>query len=263
MNKKKPPTRLSSKLNKSKSKVKLLFYDVETAPNLSYTWGKWEQNVIEFERDWYILSFAYKWRGGKTKVVALPDFPRYKRDKKDDKYLIRELWKLFNEATITVAHNNKTFDNKKANTRFIQLGLPPPAPYKVFDTLPIVRKYFKFDSNKLDDLGRYLGIGRKVETGGYVLWRECLRGNMKAWRKMKKYNATDVDLLERLYLKLLPWVQEVQTREGCPKCGSSELQKRGYRFTVGMRYQRLQCKSCGGWSSERKGEKIEKTLMSL
>jgi hypothetical protein len=35
---------------------------LETAPNLGYVWGKWEQNVIDFKKSWYVLSFAVLWR---------------------------------------------------------------------------------------------------------------------------------------------------------------------------------------------------------
>ena len=44
--------------------------------------------------------------------------------------------------------------------------MPPPSPYKTIDTLKIARKYFGFNSSKLDDLGRVLGAGEKVRHGG-------------------------------------------------------------------------------------------------
>ena len=245
---------------------KILLYDLETSPSLGYVWGKYEQDVIEFEQDWYILSFAYRWLDGTTKVVALPDFASYKRNPENDKELVKKLWELFNEADITVAHNNLGFDSKKANARFIQHGLTPPKPYKAVDTLAVARKHFKFTSNKLDDLGKDLGVGRKLETGGYALWRECLRGNLKAWRKMKQYNKQDVELLLKVYEKLLPWMSGLITTNtygACPKCGVEKLQARGFSFSVGRKYRRYQCLSCGGWSSDRRGEKVEKPLTSL
>ena len=44
--------------------MKILFYDLETSPNVSYTWGKWEQNVIAFKKEWELLSFAYNLGAG-------------------------------------------------------------------------------------------------------------------------------------------------------------------------------------------------------
>jgi len=260
--KKPAPKRVSTKHNKLDKKIKVLIYDLETAPLLGYVWGKYEQDVIEFQKSWYILCFSYKWLEKKTKVLALIDFPEYKKHPEDDSLLVKKLWELFNEADITIAHNNKDFDYKKSNTRFIQNGLTPPSPYKIIDTLLVARKHFKFPSNRLDDLGKELGVGRKVEAT-YSVWRGCLLGDPKAWKKMKRYNKNDVELLYRVYKKLRPWMTEYIMSLNCPKCGSYKLEKRGFRTSVGITYQRYVCLSCGGWSSERKGEKIKKPLMSL
>ena len=177
---------------------------------------------------------------------------------------MKELWKLFDQADITVAHNNLSFDYKKSNTRFIQHGLTPPSPYKLVDTLQVARRHFKFVSNKLDDLGRDLGLGRKIETGQSV-WFGCIRGEMEAWDKMKKYNKNDVDLLYKIYVKLTPWINQLVTRNygECPRCGSRQLRKRGVRITLSSQTQRYQCWSCGSWSAERKGIKIKPPLVSL
>ena len=250
-----------------KSKLKeprILLFDIETTAILARVWGLYEQNAVDVEKDWYMLSFAYKWLDSNVHVIGLPDFPIYKKDPENDRDLIKKLWELFNQADIIVAHNGNAFDIKKSNARFIHHQLSPPAPYKTIDTLLMARKHFNFSSNKLDDLGKYLGIGRKVETGGYSLWRDCLRGDKRAWKKMKEYNSYDVVLLEQVYLKLMPWSKEVATNtDNCPKC-SGDLTRRGYRLTIGYKYQRYQCNNCGGWSSERlNGQKTIKSLISL
>lgn len=235
---------------------KILLFDIETSPNIGFTWGKWEQNVIEFVEDWHMLSFAYKWLDEKTThVVSLPDFKLYSKDKSNDKELVKELWKLFDEADAIIAHNGTKFDIKKSNTRFIQHGLTPPSPYKVIDTLTIAKKYFKFDSNKLDDLGKYLGVGRKIDTGGFELWKGCMSGDMLSWRRMCLYNKQDVILLEKIYLKMRNWITNhpnlsvLDGRNGtCNSCGSAKLQKRGFGIRGGgTKVQRMNCQSCGAW----------------
>ena len=269
--KKNPPGRgflpIVSDRKKLSNRPKVLFYDIETAPSLGYTWAKYEQDVIEFKREWYILSFAYKWQGGSVKVVALPDFPGYKKNPEDDTALVKALWELFDQADMTIAHNNKGFDHKKSNTRFIEVGLTPPSPYKVVDTLQVARKYFKFNSNKLDDLGKDMRLGRKIETGGYSLWRRCLQGDLNAWARMKKYNKYDVVLLEKVYDKLLPWMSghtNTFHSESCPKCGSQKIQYRGWMVVAsGRKYRRIACQQCGGWARLRQGEPAEKVLISL
>lgn len=238
-------------------KPKILFFDIETMANQAYVWGKYEQDVIAYSQHWYMLTFAWKWLGeSKTNVLGLDDFKGYKKGSPNDKQLIEALWKLFDEADVLVAHNGKSFDVKKANSRFAKYGMKPPSPYKIIDTKLEAKKYLKQDSNKLDDLGDYFGIGRKINTGGFELWLGCEAGDKKAWDKMKKYNIQDVILLEKVYLHLLPWMTTHPNvallngdLEACPNCGGFKLQKRGSTHTIKPQ-QRVQCMSCYSWHQQ-------------
>lgn len=229
-------------------KTKILFFDIETTPNVAYTWEKYETNVIAFKEHWKLLCFAYKWSGGKTKVKCLRDYSQ--------KGLVKELWKLFNEADILVAHNGNNFDIKKAYALFLKYRLKPPKPSLKIDTLQVARRYFKFDSNKLDDLGEYLGIGRKVNTGGFELWLGCMNNDPKSWDKMIKYNKQDVELLEKVYLVMRPYIEthpNLALIDGkllaCPNCSSSNVHRRGYRYTRTSKSIRWRCMDCGSWHS--------------
>ena len=234
-------------------KKKVLLFDIENSPLVSYTWGIWEQNVIEVKEEWYILCFAYKWLGEKeTHFVSLPDFKGFKKDKKNDEALVNELHKLFDQAEIIIAHNGDAFDIKKANSRFIQHRLDPPSFYKTIDTLKIARRNFKFDSNKLDHLGQYLKLGRKVKHEGFSLWLSCMEGDPCAWDKMEKYNKQDVVLLEKVYKKLRGWNNSTPnfnmvlgTYHNCPACGSEQIVKWGHRDYATTSYQGLKCNNCG------------------
>ena len=108
--------------------AKVLFYDIETAPNLAYVWGQYDQNVVQQYREWYLLCFSYKWEGQKsTSVVSLTDFPDvYDKDPEDDSAVAQVLWDLFDEADVVIAHNGDKFDMKKANARFIVHEMGPP-----------------------------------------------------------------------------------------------------------------------------------------
>ena len=230
---------------------RILLVDLETTPLVSYNWGIYEQNAIEIITDWHILCFSYKWLGEKkTHVVSLPDFKLYKKDPDNDRDLVKELHKLFGEAQTLVAHNGLSFDFKKANARFIYHGLTPPEPYKTIDTLKVARKYFKFSSNRLDALGDYLKLGRKVHTGGFKLWKDCMEGDLKAFKRMKRYNKQDVLLLEKVYYSLRGWMNpNTSLPEGsvCHVCGATRLQRRGFSITVRGKRQRAQCTQCGAW----------------
>ena len=235
---------------------KLLLFDIETMADKAYVWEHYEANVISYVKPWYIMSFAYKWSDGRIKAYSLPDFKGYKRDPTDDKELCRELWKLFNEADIIVAHNGNAFDIKKAQAKFVEHGFRPPRPFKSVDTKLVAKRYFKFNSNKLDDLGKFLHIGQKMHTGGWQLWLDCERGDKKAWQKMVKYNKRDVELLEKIYLKLRPWMKDhpnynliSDTYFRCRVCGSKDLMKQGRRATHSGLSQQFSCNECGNWSS--------------
>ena len=114
-----------------------------------------------------------------------------------------------------------------------------------------IRKYFKFDSNRLDDLGQYLGVGRKLKHIGFALWLLCMQGDAKSWRQMKRYNKQDISLLERVYYLLRAWATNHpnvnQGGSACPTCGSTDVQKRGWSYTLLRQKRRFQCNNCHGW----------------
>lgn len=232
---------------------KIYVYDLETAPNLSWTWAKYQQDVIDFKREIYILCFVIKELDGK-KVYShsLPDYDLYKKDPENDRELVKTLWDYFDKADILIAHNGDRFDIRAANARFLYHGLPPPSPYKTIDTLKIARKYFKLNSNRLNDLGKYLGLGEKLETGGFSLWKGCMQGDLRSWRKMLKYNKIDVILLEKVYNRLRDWNERrprttisYSDGETCPECKSGNIVKWGRRYGKKGYSQLYACKNCG------------------
>jgi len=230
-------------------KPKILFYDIETSPNLAYVWGKYKQDVIAFKEERQILSFAYKWQGQKTvKVVS------NRNTFKTDKQLVNVLATLLQEADIVVAHNGDNFDRKIVKTRMLYWGLKPLKINCSVDTLKAARSYFNFNGNSLNDLARYLNLGEKLANPGISLWIRCMEGDPKSWSLMEKYNKQDVVILEKLYDKLAPWIENhpnVAKLLGkdktlfCPLCSSVNTQKHGFRVTNQVKQQRHICLDCG------------------
>jgi len=237
---------------------KILLIDLETSPNISYTWyGKYEVDVIDFIEEGYILSFAYKWLGKPVKAYSLKDF------KMDKKKLIQKLWEVFNDADVIIAHNATQFDIKWANRAFVLYDLTPPSPYKVVDTLTLARGKFKFNSNRLNDLGKYLGLGEKIETGGFGLWKKCMLGDKKSFDKMVRYNKQDILLLEKVYLRLRPYITTHPNinleYDECPMCGGNNVVSQGYKILIGgFKRQQMQCKDCGRWFSSKNKIRLDK-----
>jgi hypothetical protein len=248
---------------KSKSSLRICLMDTETSPNLSYVWARYEQNVIDVHTDWYFLCFAYQFIGDKKVTVkSLPDYDRWKIDTEDDYDLCVDLWKLFDEADIIICHN-AAFDVKKAYAKFVTHKLGVPSPCRIICTLKMARQFFKFDSNKLDDLGKMLGVGRKTKHTGKHLWFDCMKGMKSAWRLMTRYNAQDVSLLRLVYDRLKPFATNHPNlnmyiddgRPACPTCLSPRIHKRGFAYTSKLIYQQYRCVDCGAW---HRGERIKK-----
>lgn len=238
---------------------RIVTLDIETFPNLVFTWGLWQQNigVNQIVRDWSVASICWKWLGQRpTHYVDTEANPT------DDSAVIKQAWQVLDEADIVIGQNSKHFDIRKLNARFIELDLPPPSPYKQIDTKVEAARLAMFTSNRLEWLSVHLTDVPKdkhKDFPGFELWSECLKGNPKAWAAMRKYNPRDVVATEALYLRLRPYIVghpsvSVFADDGeprCPKCGSTKLQRRGtYRTQVGV-YPRFHCQSCGGWSKGR------------
>jgi len=223
---------------------RVLLFDVETTPNLGYTWGKWEQNVIKFVKEWELLSFAYKWLDSST-VTCIT------RQTHSEKELCVVLRNLINSADVVIAHNGDQFDLKKSRTKFLQHGLKPPAVNTSVDTKKIAKGQFAFNSNSLNDLGETLGLGKKVDTGGFDLWLGCMANKPAAWAKMSRYNKQDVVLLEKVYKKLRSWAPNhpslaaLSNKIGCPVCASDRVTGNGVRATTKTLQQRWRCQDCG------------------
>lgn len=225
--------------------MKILHIDIETSPNLAWVWGLFKQNVAvnQIKHSGEVLCWAAKWHGdSKTMFDAGPN-------------RIKGAWALLDEADAVVHYNGTDFDIPHFNREFIRLGMKPPSPFKEIDLLKIVRKRFNFPSNKLEYVSNALGIGQKVKHTGFELWVDCMKGDPKAWKLMEKYNRGDVLLTERLYMKLLPWIQghpnvglyDDADDMACTNCGSSGVRRRGFAYTQTQMYQRYQCKECGSW----------------
>lgn len=238
--------------------LKVLLYDLETAPILAYGWSPGDQ-WIPSERlihSSFVLAWSAKWRGQK-KVYSGVLTGAEARDQ-DDTRIIGDLAALIREADFVVAHNGDKFDLPMFNGRLLALGLEPMGPKRTIDTLKLARKNFRLPYNKLDWLGEYLGLGRKLPTN-FALWRDCYHGDEKALGRMSRYNRQDVVLLESVFERMLPYVKGLPRlvdatdvgESACPHCASTNLQRRGRAHTNAGSYHRWHCKDCGLYSRNR------------
>ena len=241
---------------------KILFIDIETKPMESYIWKLfYEQGGLPMlknkENPFCILSFSARWYDpqGKVKYQTIYMDQRNAKHIEDEKELLLVLRDLLDEADIVIGHNVKQFDIKTINARLIKFDIKRPSDYRIIDTLTIARSNFNFPSNKLEFLATYLNCKFKKLTErkfqGINLWIECIAGNKKAWNEMKLYNIRDVDVLEEVYKKLIPWdktinfsVYYLDKLNHC-SCGSTSFRNKGLTATNAGLYIRYVCNSCG------------------
>lgn len=235
---------------------RILIFDIETAPMLTYAWGIWDQNIAlnQIKDDWFVLSWAAKWLGDSPSKVMYQD-QRDSKDVKNDKKLLKGIWKLLDEADIVITQNGKSFDVKKLNARFVMHGFEPPSSYRHIDIKILAKKNFAFTSHKLEYMTdklctKYKKLSHK-KYPGFSLWTACLAGDQEAWKEMEKYNKYDVLSLEELYQKLSAWDNSINFGvysndvEHVCSCGHKEFRNKGYVYTASGKYRRYKCLKCG------------------
>lgn len=248
--------------------------DIETSPIVAYVWSLFKVNIglNQIVKEWSILSYCVKDLGKKR--VRYEDTSKMD-DPRDDSELCVKLHAELSDCDIVVAQNGKKFDLKKINARFIALGLPPVAPLKIIDTMLHAREVAAFTSNKLEWLSKHLTDTPKYahsEFPGMELWTECLNGNRKAWKVMKKYNCIDVPATEELYIKLRPYMighpnvaayyHDDHLR--CPRCADTSLTPLPEpALTQTGKYTRYRCNNCGGFARSRYTQNSKAKRMSL
>jgi hypothetical protein len=233
--------------------VKILIVDIETAPIKGYVWALWQQNMYldQIISDWFMLSWSAKWLGNNEVMsrVLLPS----EALKQNDYNIVQPLWELLDEADIVVAHNGDRFDIPKMNSRFIFHGMMPPSSYKQIDTKKVAKNIFGESSNKLEALARKFGYEGKFDTD-FQLWSDCLDGDREALLRMSIYNDQDVVVLEKVYLKLRPYIKGHPNLDlyidsdtpTCPHCGSGNIKllEGKFFYTQAAKYQLYRCEEC-------------------
>jgi hypothetical protein len=248
------------RLNEEVGPIRILAYDIETAPMITYTWGLWNQNIgiNQIQQPSSVLCFAARWIDRPKNTIEFYSGFHHGHDA-----MIEAAWKLFDEADAVVTWNGKTFDETHMNREFLLADLGPPSPAYHVDLMAQVKKRFRFDSNKLDWVSEQIGSGRKKAHAGMQLWLDCMAGDEAAWKKFRQYNEQDVHLLVDNYNRLLPWLTLPNQNlhgviAGCPTPGCPGTpHKRGFRTTMIGVYQRYHCSVCRRGSTS--GKSIERS----
>ncbi len=193
-----------------------------------------------------LASFCYK-KLGKNRYVTKAEwqFPTYKE-------FLAELWKVYDENDLLIGHNIRQFDQKQSNTFFGEYGFPKYSKVSYVDTLTIVRNNFRLPTYKLAYCLKFFGLGEKIETGGQELWFKVEAGDEKARAHFLAYNKNDSVQTEKFYffLKDGGWIANhpggghYTKEDGCPRCASHDVHKRGEKGYKEGVFQMYYCKNC-------------------
>lgn len=236
-------------------KIKKLFFDIETSPNIGLFWTAGYKQTISPDniiKERAIICIAYKWVGeDKTHALTWDN-------NQDDKTMLEKFIKVANEADEIIGHNGDKFDLPWIRTRCLYHRVPIFPNYTTLDTLKNARSKFRFNSNKLDYIAKFLGIGAKIHIG-YDLWKKIVLNNdKKALKEMVEYCKNDVVILENVYNEMSSYIP-AKTHHGiiaggektsCPECSSNNMQFSKKRISAtGIPRIQLQCQECGKYAT--------------
>jgi DNA polymerase elongation subunit (family B)/ribosomal protein S27E len=233
------------------NQIKRLFFDIETSPNIGFFWSPGYKISLSYDniiKERAIICICYKW-AGEDEIHSLTW-----DGNQSDKKLLEKFIKVANTADEIVGHNGDKFDLPWVRTRCLFHKIPMFPNYTTVDTLKHARSKFRFNSNRLDYIAKFLGIGSKISTS-YDLWKQIvLNKDKKALEDMVTYCKKDVALLEEIYNTLSPYIPAKthhgvilgQGKHSCPECGSTNMVFSKKRMSaLGVPRIQLQCKDCG------------------
>lgn len=227
--------------------IRRLFFDLETSPNVVYSWRTGHKLTIDYRnivKERKIICACWKWAGEDT--VHSIDWGRNQCDKK----IVKKMVPILESADEVVAHNGDKFDIRWLRGRALFHGIPMSPHITSQDTLKLARKYFNLNTWRLDYINDHvLQLGGKIKTD-WSLWEGAIEGDQKKLQEMITYCKRDVEALEEAWDIMSPYFPAKShvtgNRGECPECGSSNLKVGRYRTTAsGNRRVQFQCGDCG------------------
>lgn len=233
---------------KKSKEPRILLWDIETT-NLVADYG-------------WILCIAFKWLGEKkTHLISIHNTKEFRKDRTNDRGVIRKFLKHFSQADLHVHWFGEYFDFPFVQTRLLVHGEKPLPAIPFVDGWKIAKKSLKLRSNRLDAVSKITPVKGKREEKLQPTpddWRRSMAGHIDAIKTIGERCKSDVRVLEQNYEAIRPFTKYKLPNisklrhpelEGCPACGDKRIQKRGYGVNARNTYQKCQCQECGHWFS--------------
>lgn len=237
---------------------RILYFDIETTITIfaGFILGKQNLNHTQILKRPQVMCISWAWNDEPVRHSTF-DLKKYNLLSKDDDAdyeLLRKFSQEYSKADLIVGQNSEWFDVPWLRSRIIRHRLPPLPDILHDDTYKQTQKSVRYISHKLEDVGDFLGYGKKADHGnGMDWWIQIAYGNKKILKEMVRYCDEDVEKLRKIYKHQLPYVKSklnmaaFQEDICCtsPTCGSKDIIKDGYRRTLVGKFQRYRCNTCG------------------
>jgi len=237
---------------------RIVTIDLERVPGLAEFWQPKTHyintnSIVSYPRT---ICYAYKWN----------DSPKIHFEAEwltSHEEMIRTAFALYDEADFVVGYNQVRFDNKHFMSDWAVYEMGMPSSWFDIDLLSVARKGLGFEVKSLDEVTKRLGLQSKVDKYDPKVAKAAVAGDVKAQRKIARYNKGDVKITDALHERLAHltktpnaklYEDEEDHRPRCSKalCASYNLEKRGFAYTPQSKFQQYRCRDCGGWTRDTK-----------
>ena len=227
---------------------KILYFDIETCPNLAWVWSGGKQYVTDEQilEPSRIICISYLWEDDTNPIVLRWD------KNQCDKSMLQKFHKVLEKADVVLGHNGQWFDVKHVNTRFAYHKLEPMPLYSIEDTLMQARSNLRLPSYKLRYLAKYFNLPIQKMRTDTQLWLDVwLNKDKPSLNYMCDYCAVDTLLLREVAKRIEPYCKFKFNRnlinggdpESCPSC-SGKLESKGYYKSSVSIKKRVRCQKC-------------------
>ena len=151
-----------AELRKHQHEPKILLWDIE-ATGLNATFGT-------------LLCIGYKWLDDK-KPTVLSILDGAKGEMLNDKPLVKEFAKVYNEADYSITWYGDRYDLPMVRSKMLLHGLPPLAPVRSLDLWKAVRYRFKLHNNRLGSWQQFLGTAHSKTAIDFDAWLAAAHGS--------------------------------------------------------------------------------------
>lgn len=151
---------------------------------------------------------------GEVTIIRADKFPTWAHHKSDNRAVVEALMKALEPFQILVAHNGKWFDKAMLNAKCVKYGIDPVLRWrKLIDPCAVSKWHLRVHRNSLSALTDFLNIDQTKTPIEFEEWiRASHDGDKKAMDKIVRHCVIDVDVLEKVYRRMVGLIDRIDNR---------------------------------------------------